>query len=331
MEEFYKAVLKCVDYISVKTDEFYDTYAKLWEDGFNKKYEYKRIAKDLLKQKNEPNIASLAFNTAPWKEDTISLDTFGDYFDDKLEYYKNQWIGKKPAIKYAYLEEEAQAYGKAAYTLIQYSKNASMILNNIEDTLDLGDYNWVRDCAKTCINQVTDNWDAKWVNFYREGDEDEFLYNPEPTASSDPFAMSNKAIYKRKFLLAFLYKVNDHANNENSKYIKLYLDMDYVNKTNSYRQEHYWKRQVLNMDVKYNKSNLWKTIYDKAFTTTIAKIKANFSSLDQDVWDGSKSGQILFSDQEGSTLNFKGAGLVEETDANIGTMDHLKRVLMAMK
>ena len=107
--------------------------------------------------------------------------------------------------------------------------------------------------------------------------------------------------------------------------------MDYVNKTNSYRQEHYWKRQILNMDHTWQRFKLWRTLYEGTVDALISKFHSNFQSLDQDVWESTKDGQILFSENEGSTLNFDGTGLVEQSHANIGTMDHLKKVLMTIK
>ena len=63
------------------------------------------------------------------------------------------------------------------------------------------------------------------------------------------------------------------------------------------------------------------------FLSTAKKIAAPF---DRDIWNDAADGQILFSDQESKTLNFQGEGLHEESSSNIGTLDHLKKELMAM-
>ena len=85
------------------------------------------------------------------------------------------------------------------------------------------------------------------------------------------------------------------------------------------------------MDHTWQRSKLWRTIYEGTVDVLISKFHSNFQSLDQDVWESTKDGQILFSENEGSTVNFNGTQLEEQNNANIGTMDNLKKVLMAIK
>ena len=109
--------------------------------------------------------------------------------------------------------------------------------------------------------------------------------------------------------------------------------MDYVMTTQSLRQEYYWNRMVFNLDraEKYQKNNYKRKLRDSTagiFINTAKKIAAPF---DRDIWNDAADGQILFSDQESKTLNFQGEGLHEESSSNIGTLDHLKKELMAIK
>ena len=147
----------------------------------------------------------------------------------------------------------------------------------------------------------------------------------------DIFQKDNLKVVKRKAILSFLYLVNNHKENAGNKFIKIGLDMDYVNKTNSYRQEHYWQRQVNTIDHFIQSTKFWRMLYDGTVDLFVSKFHSNFQSLDQDVWESTKDGQILFSEKEGSTVNFNGTQLEEQSRANIGTMDNLKKVLMAIK
>ena len=344
LELFFQAVIECVEYISKKVDEFYDTYDKLWKDAFFKKLAYNDIAKHLLKDVKEPSLNELAF-IFPWNEDTLTKNTYKGYFDDNVETYMNQWIGKSEGIKYGYLEEEALAAAKALYKLVQYGKSASLFMDDIKKTMDKGDYNWVVDCAQSCINELSKGWDQKWLEYYTDN-KDKFCfccdadfvdypdYNTGHKGSyPDPFSRYNQTIFKRKLLLAFLYRVNDSNYNENHKYIYVGYDMDYVNKTNSYRQEHYWKRQIQNIDFYQQRHKFMRTVFEETWDKSRDKFRDNFQSLDQNVWEGSKDGQILFSDREDATLNFNanGTGLDPASDANLGNMDRLKRILMGIK
>ena len=56
----------------------------------------------------------------------------------------------------------------------------------------------------------------------------------------------------------------------------------------------------------------------------------NFRSFELDVWKDAADGQILFSDKENATIAFENGGLTQYDDANVGTMDHLKKILMAI-
>jgi len=58
-EEFYKALLTCVKFISEKVDLFYDTYETLWIDGYKKKTEYLEKAGWVLKDEKQPDLAEI--------------------------------------------------------------------------------------------------------------------------------------------------------------------------------------------------------------------------------------------------------------------------------
>ena len=52
---------------------------------------------------------------------------------------------------------------------------------------------------------------------------------------------------------------------------------------------------------------------------------------DREVWDDRKGGQILFSDDENSTVNFDRGALNVERAANSYNMDRLKQLLTGLK
>ena len=51
---------------------------------------------------------------------------------------------------------------------------------------------------------------------------------------------------------------------------------------------------------------------------------------DRDIWDGSKGGQILFSDDEASTVHIEGDKLKREEAANQYNLGHLKEILLGL-
>ena len=52
---------------------------------------------------------------------------------------------------------------------------------------------------------------------------------------------------------------------------------------------------------------------------------------DREVWDDRKGGQILFSDDENSTVNFDRGALNVERGVNSHNMDRLKQLLTGLK
>ena len=87
----------------------------------------------------------------------------------------------------------------------------------------------------------------------------------------------------------------------------------------------------LDRSKKINYGNYRRKLYDSTVGLFVNKLKSTLIPDDPKMWNDKVDGQILFSDQEDKTLNFQGEGVHEEKSSNIGTMDHLKKELMAMK
>lgn len=161
--------------------------------------------------------------------------------------------------------------------------------------------------------------------------QDKLFKTKKPTNTADFFSKSNQTVVKRKLILTFIYKIGQAQFNLLGQYIKVELDINAIKKTHVLNQEYYWKRQVDIIDHKFQSSKLGRAIWENTILALYDKLKDNFRSLGLDAWSDKGQGEILFSDHEDSTLRFDGAGLHEEKDANIGTIDHLKKVLMEIK
>ena len=333
-EEFFKAMLACVKFINEKVDGFYDTYEALWIDGHKKQVEYKQTSRYFLKDPRKPNLAEVASKLGEWRDDSISLDTFDGYFDEKLEFYNGKWIGKKPIGKYVYVEDAAKAYCEAVFKIYYH---VASLLKQISDTdsLELGDFDWVGTCVYQAIIELNNklDWLNSWNRLFGDGDEGMLFYSPDPVPADDKFAMAHRKIFKRKLLLTFISKVGEAPENANNKYFLCGLRIDEILKANWIQQEFYWNRTVYFLDrsKKINYTNYGRKLYDNTWGLIVNKFKSSLIPDDRKIWNDKVEGQILFSDQEDKTLNFQGEGVHEESSSNIGTMDHLKKELMAMK
>ena len=332
-EEFFKAMLACVKFINEKVDGFYDTYEALWKDGHKKQVEYKQTSRYFLKDPRKPNLAEVASKLGEWTDDSISVDTFDGFFDEKLEFYNGKWIGKKNIGKYVYVEDAAKAYCEAVFKMYYH---VASLLKQISDTdcLDLGDFDWVGTCVYQAIIELNNklDWLNSWNRLFGDGDEGMLFYSPDPVPADDKFAMAHKKIFKRKLLLTFISKVGEAPENAKNKYFRCGLRIDEILQEKWIQQEFFWNRTVFFLDrsksINYN--NYRRKFYDSTVGLFVNKAKSSLIPEDRKMWNDKVDGQILFSDQEDKTLNFDREGLHEESSSNIGTMDHLKKELMSM-
>ena len=172
-----------------------------------------------------------------------------------------------------------------------------------------------------------------WKVVFSDGNEEQLFMFPEPNPKMDRFAMANKKIFKRKLLLTFISKVGANAENANNKYFRCGLRIDEILKADWILQEFYWNRTVFFLDrsKKINYTNYGRKLYDSTWGLIVKTFKSTLIPEDRSIWNDKVDGQILFSDQEDKTLNFDREGIHEESSSNIGTMDHLKKELMAIK
>ena len=326
MEEFYKSLILCIDYINNTITEFGQVYNNRWIKAKKASINYMSIFNALKDDGPDIENIILLHMTKEFDESLISPDLFHwkkkSYIADSKEYCT-------PEEKYGYFKDKIIDFAKAVHDVLHYGAGCNNIFINAKVEVP-EKFSWiVEDCLKKCIPPLKKCIYDEWTKFY-ESDKGKISYWPL-VPPQDVLQKDNLKVIKRKAILSFLYLVNDHSKNAGNKFIKIGLDMDYVNKTNSYRQEHYWQRQVNTIDHFIQSTKLWRMIYDGTVDLFVSKFHSNFQSLDQDVWESTKDGQILFSENEGSTVNFNGTQLEEQSRANIGTMDNLKKVLMAIK
>ena len=337
-EEFYKAMLACVRYINEKVDLFYDTYEALWIDAYKKRADYIFHTIRVLKDSKKPNLVELASKAQEWDNQKITMETFEEYFVPAGRVYydvskKKNKSTKSPILMFDYIKESARAFGESVFKVYDHIRNYSKMLS--KDALDLGPFEWMGSCYMDAFKEVNNKtlWIKDWQRYLDSNKEFFFLRNPEPDPTTDNFAMANKKIFKRKLLLSFISFVGKDMHNQNNKYFRCGLRIDEILSAEWIQQEFYWNRTVFNLDRSeyVNHDNYRRKMHDSTvglFANTAKKIAAPF---DRDIWNDAAGGQILFSEEESKTLNFEGEGLHEESSSNIGTLDHLKLELMAIK
>ena len=319
-EEFFKTMLACVKFINEKVDGFYNTYETLWLDGHKKRIAYEDVATAVkIKDIKNPNLCKLAHDADEWSDDIVTNATFKDCI---------------APIDYPAVETSADAFTKAAFDMFRHTESFDDLLDDYEG-LHLGDFEWIGSKFSKAINRVDEEciWAKGWRKEFSGGNEEKLFTASEPDPKADRFAKENKKIFKRKLLLTFISEVGEAPENAKNKYFRCGLRIDEILKAEWILQEFYWNRTVFFLDrsKKINFTNYGRKLWD----STLGLIGKTFMSTlipeDRSIWNDKAEGQILFSDQEDKTLNFDHEGIHEESSSNIGTMDHLKKELMAMK
>ena len=334
-EEFFKAMLTCAEQINKKVDLFYSTYETLWKDGYKKRGEYEEKAEIVLKSIDEPNLIKLASETEKWRPDAVvNNDTFKDHFDEYKRLKNVPWeLSNDPNEKFSFLREYAVDFAESAFKMYTLTKNYSKMVK--ENELNLGSFDWIGKYCSEALKEVDDKciWAKDWMQAFANGNEEKLFSVSEPDPKTDKFAMANKKLFKRKLLLTFISKVGDAPQNANNKYFRCGLRIDEILRDDWIKQEFYWNRTVFFLDrsKKINYNNYRRMWWDHSFGLIAKTFKSSLIPEDRKMWNENVDGQILFSDLEDKTLNFNGEGLHEESSSNIGTMDHLKKEIMAMK
>ena len=320
-------MLYYVHHISWQVDNFFSDYEALWNAGYVNMRAYRATeGYRCLRKDMKPDIVSVMKDKTVWADDLITLErTFMDGNKDRFHPSNFRDEGSVQPVKNETLLA-ARGYAKAILKIKAKVESFPVIFNNAINHMVEGSSlkQILIDSVDDVFPTVVDDWQAKMMVKDK-------MFKKYDTLDDDFFSKNNKLVVKRKLILAFIYNVGHADFNFMDKYIKERLDFDKIKNTRVLKQDYYWKRQINIIDRKWQTSKLWRAIWEHSGISLKHKFFDNFKSFDLDIWSDKAKGEILFSDHEDSTLNFEGTGLHEEKDANIGTMEHLRKVLMEIK
>ena len=359
-EEFYKTVLLCVNHIDAEIHQFYAEYKNLWVYASKMKLEFEKQAKSYISKDDLKtiNVAKFAWeNKAFIPENKTGRPDAYKELQEKLEkLFNGKFIdGKELAHamflnrvyidqdgtekaenvlvtdKYGMIKQYTEAYALACTAL--YNHVSSFLYFLEPPTLD-EKFKWMTDAFTNITGEkVFDDGMKKWEETYAEGKEN-FLKYGYPD-DDDMFSSRSRKYYKRAYMMLFLGKLAKLPENKlgtfSGKY--MYIGADFEKIANGEKMalesDYWWKRHILAMD-RWCQKSFFRTLWDSTLGKIWEKLKSNFRSFELDVWKDAADGQILFSDKENATIAFENGGLTQYDDANIGTMDHLKKVLMSV-
>jgi phage baseplate assembly protein gpV len=326
-QDFFKIMIDRVTMLDARLNDFTMRYCAMWMDAYNKKEAYVKAETELCTKGIVDDLITKAYDVKPdadWKDNEFKVNALEGA---KLKKMK---IGKGGIVTLRSDEErksemlpQANALGEAVHNLRTHIEGFSKLFDDMDDV----GANYIDKSLKEAFQSFRYKVSTKVMSEYGT-DLKGFLNTEVP---EDTFVKDKMAL-KRKIAAAFIAKVAGDPAHKEDQYLKV-----------GYHAEELTDEQVQD---NYQWSNIVKEI-DNSTVPPLLKsigdhIKENASkslSLDEwkeivgdrEVWDDRKGGQILFSDDENSTVNFDRGALHVERGANSYNMDRLKQVLTGLK
>ena len=326
-QDFFRIMIDRVTLLDARLNDFTMRYRAIWLDAYSKKEAYVKAENELCTKGIVNDLITKAYDVKPdadWKDNTFKVDALEGA---KLKKMK---IGKGGIVTLRSDEErksemlpQANALGEAVHNLRTHIEGFSKLFDDMDDVGS----NYIDKSLKEAFQSFRYKVSTKVMSEYGT-DLKGFLKDATP---EDTFVKGKTAL-KRMVAAAFIAKVAGDPAHMEDQYLKV-----------GYKAEELTDDKVLD---NYQWSTIVKGIDNstmppllKSITDHIKDNASKALSLDQwkeivgdrEVWDDRKGGQILFSDDENSTVNFDRGALHVERGANSYNMNRLKQLLTGLK
>ncbi len=326
-QDFFKMMNERVSLLDARLNEFVIHYCAMWMDAYNKKVAYLKAENELFKIPAAKDLIKKAFDLEPEKEWEGNEFKVDDLKDAKLKKIR---IEKGTIIKLRSDEDRksdilplANTMGEAIHVLRKHLESFATLF---DDMGEVG-HNYIDKSLKEAFQGLKDDIIKKVKTDYGT-DLKNFLQSTTP----DDSMVKNKMINKRKLAAIFVAKVAGHPDHKTVQLLTVkYKEGDV---TDDKAKDNYLWGNLMTEIGDATMNPLLKSMADH-----IMENASKALSLDQwkeivgdrEVWDDRKGGQILFSDDENSTVNFDRGALNVERGANSYNMDRLKQLLTGLK
>lgn len=331
-EEFCRIIQEYIRLIDSNTDYFFQFHNNWWNLIQVKKEAYDIIAEDILEDKNNPNLASIAYKERDNDDVTkLKASDFNDCFKE----------GINPSEGFNQIKDTANEYKRNVYNLYQFTNLKKFFkCFNINSILVPDDFKFITIAFKSLFEpSFSSAWLSSqftiWDNTFGNGEN--CLFNIS-MRNDEPFSMLNKTNFKRILILQFLYSVfqEQEKENKNRVYKLNYLNISYnpdtiINPDNiDLNTDHNWAKLIDSIKNGNSKSK-WLVANEftgKKVEGLINNAKDLFESLrDKEVWNNDLDGQILFSDIENGTHQFENSGIKFELHNELQQLkDYIKNI-----
>lgn len=326
-QNFFRSMIDRVTMLDARLNDFTMRYRAMWLDAYNKKEAYVKAETELCTQGIVDDLITKAYDVKPdadWKDNAFKVDALENAKLKKMKIGKGGIVTlRSDEDRKSEMLPQANALGEAVHNLRTHIEGFSKLF----DDMDNVGANYIDKSLKEAFQSFRYKVSTKVMSEYGT-DLKGFLKDATP---EDTFVKGKTAL-KRMVAAAFIAKVAGDPAHMEDQYLKV-----------GYKTEELTDDKVLD---NYQWSTIVKEIDNstmppllKSITDHIKDNSSKALSLDQwkeivgdrEVWDDRKGGQILFSDDENSTVNFDRGALHVERGANSYNMNRLKQLLTGLK
>ena len=321
LEKFYVELIEVLNDLNERVNNFFTSYQQMWTKAVNASSHYHEVAETFLKDPKDPDIREKAFTIKMdgWDEVKFIGGGYSEQMkDEDVEYCGSTYSGDE---KDDFFCAEILDYASKVYALHQHVLGLPDLLEDYSD--DNTFKKAAKDAFKDYANEALTKWQNKYGDDAPKGDFAEWV--------EDLFSNKNgHRLFRRKLAAMYLVKVSESELNKEGKFLNLgFGENDIVD--SKMMTTYNWKNMMTHFDHKGTFGNkfmiflmdgLWEPI-KKRFQNPVQ------SALENKIW-AKQGGQILFSDNDGSTLHFNGAKLESETQSNLGNREQLLKVLLSL-
>ena len=321
---------------------FRTKYETLWSTAFTNKDDLKKAVEKSYDSQGTDTVDNKVNNCLKdaW---AINNPNWNDRYDDDNAFISRNLTGlqlklNKVAPNDGKLKKAANDFEKAVYELHKHVDEFDSLVQDLQSIQS----NQFKDKAKAVFDTMKDPMKDQ-VNSFKK----KYLDHDEPRRllvgsgpDADDFFISDMKNFKRKFAISFLQQVaNDKTINPNIKFgksTKNFKDLD----DQVLNDQSKWTELVMNLD-KLSTNPYRQALAGDGISALVNKgpkdfikdnLKGKLKDLlgDRDIWDSKKDGQILFSDDEASTVHIEGTSLIQEKEANQHNINRLKKILIGL-
>ena len=339
-EELYQNLIQVITEVNKSLNNFSINYSSLWTTAYSKKTILKNALEHYYNDGQKTVDSKVKdIQKRAWRVDTANVQVWNDQYTD-TDAFINQ-LNSELSLKQGqaapdnlgkdYLRLLANKFAHAVYDLHKHVDSFVSLVQNLQQIMN----NHLKPNARSAFNLISQSASADFSkNYVKSGS---LLSNQAPDSQDKFISSSYMKSFKRNFAVTFLQAVA--ADTAVSPNIKLGRGADKFG-DQDLDDQFKWTRFVMNLD-KWQASPYVEAIAGDGIADLINKgpkdfLKDYFSGKyknlvgDRDIWDSSKSGQILFSDDEASTVHIEGDKLKREEAANQYNLGHLKEILLGL-